>query len=37
MEDLPLDTVENTHFCDMIIAHDADAKKLFRLKKTFTL
>mgnify|MGYP006914623450 CR=1 FL=1 len=29
MEDLPLDTVENKHFCDIIIVHDADAKKLY--------
>jgi hypothetical protein len=28
MEDMPLDAVENKHFCDMIMAHDADAKTL---------
>jgi hypothetical protein len=29
MEDMPLDTVENEHFCEVIVAHDADAKKLY--------
>jgi hypothetical protein len=28
MEGMPLDTVENKHFHDMILAHGADAKKL---------
>jgi hypothetical protein len=28
MEDMPLDTVENKHFRDMIASHDADAKPL---------
>ena len=32
MEDPPQDTVENKHFCGMIILHDRDAKKLYHHK-----
>jgi uncharacterized protein (DUF305 family) len=28
MADMPLDTVEDQHFCDMIVAHDPVAKNM---------